>query len=565
MLSRLFDFSKHRDTATRRKVRNITFLSTALIVVGVLFAVVVPPFSETSEVFWLIAIIGVFLAGSGLAVLWLASQTRLQDAERLIYAAVVIPSVVLTFSPAATYDTAVLVWIGASVFVLAISGPRGVLLYGMLGMVGIPLSYLLREDSGFTVVNMLSAVVVFLGVNAVCWILSNDLMVVIEEVLSQASDRRLRLIETTSAVSSRIFSRLELETLLSETVEVIRDQFAPIYHAQVFLIDANRTNAILRASTGEVGRRLIRQQHQLPVGSQSVIGQVTLEGEYVMASDTSVDAIHRRNELLPDTRTELALPLRVRDEVIGALDLQSLMPNAFDAADIEIFQTLADQIAIAIENARLVEEAQAAAAENLRLLQQEQSNRQEIERLNQELVGRAWQRFLREQVPVPRQTVDLESGQVVDSAEQTPSMTRSKQSGEVVIDTYSEGKRIAVPINVRGAAVGLIEFDVPGDEPISSSLQVALTTISERLGIIAENTRLFETAQAAVNYQEQLNQISSSLQGRSTVDELLGTALSTLSKTMAAETAYIRLVTKDGGDIQQDGMPSGDDEWVEVS
>ncbi len=564
MLSRLF--TQYRDVATRRKVRNITLLSFLLLAVGVLFVGIVPLSAEDTNIRLLSAAIGAVQVGAGVLILWLVYQNSIQYAEWVAYVAILLPPIVLVFGTGASFDTVGLAWIGTSIFILTVSGPRGVVFYGALGMIGIPLAYVLRDDTQFSVANMMAAEVIFVAVIAITWIAANDLMIVVKEIRSEAEDRRLRLIETTNAVSSRIFSRLELETLLNETVEIIREQFDPIYHAQVFLVDATGNTAVLRASTGEIGRQLMQRHHHLGVGSQSVIGQVTLQNTYVMASDTSSDPVHRRNELLPDTRTELALPLCVRDEVIGALDLQSRIPNAFTVADIEILQTLADQIAIAIENARLIDQAQAAAAENLRLLQQEQTSRQEIERLNQELVGRAWQRFLREQSQQPNLTVELDSGAVANSVEQTSSMIQAKQTGELVIQPYADGQRVAVPINVRGATLGVIEFDIESAEPISQSLRAALVTISERLGIVAENTRLFETAQAAVNYQEQLNQISAGLQGITEVDELLSTVLRTLGKTMGAQTGYVRLVpTKPGNGGGQPPPTSVDDEWVDVS
>ncbi len=193
------------------------------------------------------------------------------------------------------------------------------------------------------------------------WVIANDLDLVNRVAEVTATERNLVFNRTTTDIAQRILTQLDLEDLLSTSVNNIEQGFDEIYHAQVFLIDPSGQNAVLRASTGDVGQSLIARGHQLAVGSTSVIGQVTQRNEYVLAGDASNDPVHRANELLPETLTELALPLRSREGVIGALDVQSTLRNAFSEEDISTLQTLADQIAIGVENARLLETAQREA------------------------------------------------------------------------------------------------------------------------------------------------------------------------------------------------------------
>jgi len=193
----------------------------------------------------------------------------------------------------------------------------------------------------------------------IAWVIANTFESLRQLTELSKTQKELILTQTSTAITQSILTRLDLENLLTETVEQIREQFDLIYHAQVFLIDDAKTKAILRASTGDVGQRLIDQKHFLPVGSPSVIGSVTKTGEPTLVGDaTSSGAVHHKNELLPDTRTELALPLRTSEGIIGALDVQSTQAEAFGESEIETLQKLADQIAIAVENARLYAEAQ---------------------------------------------------------------------------------------------------------------------------------------------------------------------------------------------------------------
>ncbi len=171
--------------------------------------------------------------------------------------------------------------------------------------------------------------------------------------------RRTSQLETAALVSQEAVSLQsgQVDDLLQQTVELIRERFG-FYHAQVFLLDERGEWAVLRASTGEAGRQLLARGHKLQVGSRSVIGRVTADGVPVVARDTDKDSVHRKNELLPQTRAELAVPMKLGERVIGALDVQSVKPDAFGEDDVVALQILANQIAIAVNNARLLHRVQ---------------------------------------------------------------------------------------------------------------------------------------------------------------------------------------------------------------
>lgn len=220
--------------------------------------------------------------------------------------------------------------------------------------------YFTAEGESQTVAQIFYIVLTII-VSGISWLISRTFGYVSDASKLQEANRRLQLTQTSTAVSQRILTHLDLETLLEETVELIRDQFVDIYHAQVFLVNPENNRAELRASTGEVGKRLLNLRHSLEVGSRSVIGTVTQTGVPVLVSDTSTDPVHRVNELLPNTLTELAIPLKTREGIIGALDVQSTRRNAFSQEDIEVLQTFANQIAIAVEHARLFSASQEEA------------------------------------------------------------------------------------------------------------------------------------------------------------------------------------------------------------
>jgi PAS domain S-box-containing protein len=173
--------------------------------------------------------------------------------------------------------------------------------------------------------------------------------------LLEQTELRADRLKAVARVGKVVAALAELDEVLNLTVNLIRDRLG-FYHVSIFLIEESGEWAVVRASTGEVGRIMVERPHRLGVGSNSIVGYVTANAAPRIALDVGEDAVHFENPLLPDTRSEMALPLISRGVVIGALDVQSGEPNAFTDEDIETLQIMADQLTTAIENARLFEQ-----------------------------------------------------------------------------------------------------------------------------------------------------------------------------------------------------------------
>lgn len=173
--------------------------------------------------------------------------------------------------------------------------------------------------------------------------------------LLRESRHRAAQLATAAQVARSAASILDLGRLLSETSELIREQFN-LYYVGIFLLDEKGRWAVLRAGTGEAGRKMLEMGHKLEVGGPSMIGWCTAYSKPRIALDVGKEATRFDNPLLPETRSEMALPLISRERVIGALTIQSDRPAAFSPEDITVLQTVADQLAIAIENANLYQE-----------------------------------------------------------------------------------------------------------------------------------------------------------------------------------------------------------------
>lgn len=173
-----------------------------------------------------------------------------------------------------------------------------------------------------------------------------------------ALQRRAIQLEASAEVSRSITSIFNVDELLRRAVHLIRDRFG-FYHAGIFLMDETGEWAVLREATGEAGAQMKAHGHRLQVGETSMVGWTALHRRPRIALDVGADAVHFANPLLPHTRSEMTLPLMVGGRLLGVLDVQSTEEAAFDEDDIRALQSMADQLAIAIENARRISETAA--------------------------------------------------------------------------------------------------------------------------------------------------------------------------------------------------------------
>lgn len=345
---------------------------------------------------------------------------------------------------------------------------------------------------------------------------------------------RIRDINATHQVSRFAVTQRDLQTLMDEAVNLIIQHFPNIYHAQIFLLNDDRDYAVLRASTGEVGQVLLKRGHRLAVGSISVIGQVTKQGDVVVARDTATSQVHRRNEFLPDTRAELAIPLRVGELVIGALDVQSKQRNAFSQDEILVLQTMADQLAVAIENARLYQESLRRMAD--------------IERANREATLATW----REYIYTRRQRALASEAGVPTGSDLSDLRQRAIREGRVVVgEATGHGTvPVAVPIKLSGQTLGAVEWELPVEHLDNSKLQLA-QELANRLAISLDNARLFEDSQRAAERERIVNTIAAKLTPQTEIAEILQTAVREVGQALRAPQVNIRLHQANGKNEQR--------------
>jgi GAF domain-containing protein len=172
----------------------------------------------------------------------------------------------------------------------------------------------------------------------------------IEEV-----NRKVTQLQTAAEIARSASGFLELDALLSRAVNLVYERFG-FHHIAIYLTNEDRLSTSLKEAAGEASVQLKDQQFQLSVGSKSIVGRVTELGEYYVANQVESDPFYWANPLLPEAKSELGIPLKISDDVIGALNVIHNRPFAFSEDDISVLQILADQVAVAVQNVQLFEE-----------------------------------------------------------------------------------------------------------------------------------------------------------------------------------------------------------------
>lgn len=348
--------------------------------------------------------------------------------------------------------------------------------------------------------------------------MSSDLKALYRNLERQVSalERRAKYLETTAEIARRAALALDLQTLLPQVVDLV-SQRLEFYHTGIFLIDATGEWAVLQAASSEGGRRMLAREHKLRVGQQGIVGFVTGYGQHRIALDVGEDAVYFDNPDLPDTHSEIALPLRVRGSIIGALDVQSKKPGAFSDEDVAVLQTLADQVAMAISNARLFQQTQ----ESLRTIRQAYG----------EMSREAWVETLRSQANI---------GYYCD----TQGVQPIQKPGDV--PRQAEGQpTLSIPITVRDQKIGVVNAHKAdkgneADEWTSEEINL-LKALVEQLGVALESARLYQDAQSLAARERLISDVTTHVRETLDIETMLKTAVQDVRQALNLPEVTIRL------------------------
>lgn len=337
------------------------------------------------------------------------------------------------------------------------------------------------------------------------------------------SERRAKQFEAISQIARTISATRNLDGLLVQIAMVINQEFG-FYHIGIFLLDTAKEYAVLSASNSLGGRIMLERSHRLKIGETGIVGYVTSTGKPRIALDTGADAVFFNNPDLPETRSEIALPLRIGEEILGALDVQSIESNAFRQEDVSILSTLADQVSIAIQNARQFEETRRALVESNSLSKQ----------FNQT----GWSRFTRtSKLEGIRHTgakstlLYKKSGKGKDESDSDKNQLKAQGRGAV----------LSLPIKLRGEVIGSVDVRSPENRRWDQDELDIVTAIIERSAIAMENARLLADSQKLAAKERTIGEISARISAQSEVDELLKTATQELGRTLPGMEISVQL------------------------
>ncbi len=383
-------------------------------------------------------------------------------------------------------------------------------------------------------------------------------------LLDETRGRALQL-QTAAEIARDISSSLDLGELLSEAVTLIRERLN-FYHAVVFLIDPSNEYAVIREATGEAGMQMKRAGHKLKVGSKSIVGYVTGSGEPLIVNDTSRDATYYANPLLPDTRAEVAIPLKVGARILGALDVQSVQPYSFKKEDISVLRILADQLAVAVINSELFAETQehlsqhrllhhvtTAAASGTTLEESLNSAAQGLQvtlggdrvaillldREKKILTVKATAGYSEEvkQVEVPLGDGITGWVAVHQQLQRINDVTQDPRYIEVGSNVRSE---LAIPLSYRGELLGVLNVESDQTGAYSENDEELLGTLGGSLAAIMANARLLEQIRHQVEKDRLLYEVTSKIRRSTDMQTIMATTTSELSKALGARRAQIK-------------------------
>jgi GAF domain-containing protein len=349
------------------------------------------------------------------------------------------------------------------------------------------------------------------------------------ELSNRESQWYVDKLQTTVRVAQAVSTILEPDRLMDEATKLVANQFG-YYHVGIFVLDDTSRWAALRAASSEGGRKMLARSHRLRVGEQGSVGYATKTGRPRLALDVGADAIFFDNPDLPETRSEIALPLVARYQILGALDVQSKEATAFDEHDLSILKMVADLVAVALDNARLFEASQAALTQ--------------AEEIQRAYLRRGWRRQAASHCDTllfgtsrsagnGRSVLRAESQQAIESG------------STVVAGDDGRANGLVAPIKIRGETIGALGLHKADVEGGWSKDQVELVeTVADQIAQALESARLFEEAQRRAEREQLIGQVGAKLRAVDDVDGILRVAVQETRRALGVSHGAIRLGTE---------------------
>ena len=384
-------------------------------------------------------------------------------------------------------------------------------------------------------------------------------------LLGESQQKALQL-ETAAEIAKDISGSLNLDELLVKAVNLIRERF-DFYHASIFLNDQPRDFAVIRESTGDAGVQLKRKGYKIGIGSKSIVGFVSSKGEALVVNDTSKDATYYPNPLLPKTRAEAAIPLKVGDRILGVLDVQSITPYVFTDENLRSVQILADQLAVAVVNSELFSKAQEHLSQH-RLLHHMTTTASSGATLDEALesaVSGLQVTFGGARVTILLADQDKKHLEVKASIGYAESISKLQvEIGKGITGWVAAHKRplrvrdvtedpryiaasantkseLAVPLIYRNELLGVLNVESEKTDAYDEEEEEILGTLAGSLAAIIANARLLEHNRAQAERDRIIQEVAEKIRRSTDVQSILMTTTSEITRLTGAKFAQIEI------------------------
>jgi GAF domain-containing protein/HAMP domain-containing protein len=406
----------------------------------------------------------------------------------------------------------------------------------------------------------------------------NEMTTQLRDLVDTLEDRmadRTRRLETVMQVSQRLSGILDLSDLMREVVQRTKVTF-DYYHVHIYLLDESGERLLMAEGYGQAGEEMRRQGHSIPLAApKSLVARAAREGRVIVVDNVQEDPDWLPNPLLPDTRSEIAVPMMLgAQEVVGVLDAQSDQIKGLGEQDEATLQVLANQVATAVRNARLFSETQDAlyAAQQLQQL----------------YTGQAWERFgdtrsttdyefrrselpPLQETPLPEAVAALQQRQTVDLSWPASDLSLANGDGQSELQNPKAKiqRALATPLRLRDQTIGVLGIHTDDPKRQWSQDEIALVeAVSEQMSLAIENARLFEETGRRASRERVIAGVTQQVWASGELELVMKTAVEQLGTQLDASRVVIRLGTEEellSGTAaavetkkDKDGAPSGD-------
>lgn len=353
------------------------------------------------------------------------------------------------------------------------------------------------------------------------------------ETANQQISRRAAQLQALTKLSETIAQLQDLTEILPAATRLISEYFG-FYHVGIFLIDAAHEYAVLQAANSEGGKQMLQRNHRLKMGV-GVVGYAAQTGIPRIALDVGVDAVFFDNPDLPQTRSEAAIPMKSHGATIGILDVQSTQAGAFTSEDLQTLTALANQVAIALENTRLLTETRAA------LMQ--------VQEVYDEFTRAEWSRTI---AKAGQLGFRFNGGRIemLDREIRASEVFEAIRSGEMVAGSGNgsteQRNTVTVPVKVRGEIIGVIhvELNDPSKTWLESDISL-VAAVAERAAFAMENARLFQDARRRAAKEQAISEATARISSATDIENILHTTAEELERVLGGSEVLIQFQGKE--------------------